>query len=102
MKNKFLPVVIGLLLVLLAGFSNSDLFQFVTPDNFPQPAYKFNGAAVSQQSFELGRTLFYETALSKNDQISCGSCHVQSSAFTQHGHDLSHGIDDRLGTRNSP
>ncbi|MBX9448904.1 MAG: cytochrome-c peroxidase [Taibaiella sp.] len=40
--------------------------------------------------------------LSRNNTISCGSCHIQASAFTHHGHDISHGIDDRLGRRNAP
>src|SRR4051812_22912405 len=29
----------------------------------------------------LGRVLFYDTRLSANNTISCGSCHVQSHAF---------------------
>lgn len=40
--------------------------------------------------------------LSANNTISCGSCHIQTAAFTHHGHSLSHGILDRMGTRNSP
>jgi cytochrome c peroxidase len=75
---------------------------FVQPVNFPIPAYKISSNPVTKPGFELGRALFYEPRLSRNNTISCGSCHIQSAAFTQHGHDVSHGIDDRLGTRNSP
>lgn len=75
---------------------------FQKPLNFPEPAYNLAGNQVTKEGFELGRALFYEARLSRNNTISCGSCHIQSSAFTQHGHDVSHGIDDRLGTRNSP
>jgi len=75
---------------------------FVKPVNFPDPTYKFNSNPVTKAGFELGRSLFYEPRLSRNNTVSCASCHIQSSAFTQHGHDVSHGIDDRLGTRNSP
>jgi len=75
---------------------------FVQPVNFPIPAYKLSSNPVTKSGFELGRALFYEPRLSRNNTISCGSCHIQSAAFTQHGHDVSHGIDDRLGTRNSP
>ncbi|WP_219223787.1 cytochrome-c peroxidase [Pedobacter antarcticus] len=75
---------------------------FQRPDNFPDPTYHFTTNPVTKAGFELGRALFYEPRLSRNNTISCGSCHIQSSAFTQHGHDVSHGIDDRLGTRNSP
>nr|WP_039866111.1 cytochrome c peroxidase [Pedobacter sp. BAL39] len=75
---------------------------FVKPVNFPDPEYKFANNPITKEGFELGRALFYEPRLSRNNTITCGSCHIQSSAFTQHGHDVSHGIDDRLGTRNSP
>lgn len=75
---------------------------FQKPANFPEPVYNFANNKVTKEGFELGRTLFYEGRLSRDNSISCGSCHIQSSAFTQHGHDVSHGIDDRLGTRNSP
>lgn len=40
--------------------------------------------------------------MSADNTISCGSCHIPTSAFTQHGHSVSHGINDLLGTRNSP
>ena len=75
---------------------------FQKPKNFPEPVYKLANNPITKDGFELGRMLFYEPRLSRNNTISCGSCHIQSSAFTQHGHDVSHGIDDRLGTRNSP
>lgn len=75
---------------------------FRKPDHFPQPVYNIAGNPVTKEGFELGRKLFYEPRLSRDNSISCGSCHIQSAAFTQHGHDVSHGIDDRLGRRNSP
>ncbi|SDL58342.1 cytochrome c peroxidase [Pedobacter sp. ok626] len=75
---------------------------FRKPANFPEPVYNLANNPVTKEGFELGRALFYEPRLSRNNTITCGSCHIQSSAFTQHGHDVSHGIDDRLGTRNSP
>ncbi len=71
------------------------------PSNFPQPYYKMDKNPVTQAGFELGRKLFYDPILSRNNTISCGSCHNQGSAFTHHGHDVSHGIDDLLGRRNA-
>lgn len=73
-------------------------FGFKQPENFPPRIYK---KEVTQAGFELGRKLFYEPRLSRNNTVSCGSCHIQSAAFTHHGHDISHGIDDRLGNRNA-
>lgn len=75
---------------------------FKKPANFPEPVYDFKRNAVTKEGFELGRKLFYEPRLSRNNTISCGSCHIQAFAFTHHGHDVSHGIDDLLGNRNSP
>lgn len=75
---------------------------FVKPSNFPEPVYHFDTNPVTKERFELGRKLFYDPVLSANNTISCGSCHIQTSAFTHHGHEVSHGIFDRRGTRNSP
>lgn len=101
-KRSF--IVCGLLLLLVACSKEmiSHFQGFHKPADFPEPTYKFADNPVTEDGFLLGRSLFYEARLSRNNTISCGSCHIQSSAFTQHGHDVSHGIDDRLGTRNSP
>ncbi len=37
---------------------------------------------LTQERFELGRHLFYETRLSRNNTVSCGTCHQQERAFT--------------------
>lgn len=75
---------------------------FEVPANFPTPVYDFSDNPVTKAGFELGRKLFYDTRLSRNNTISCGSCHQQSAAFVHAGHAVSHGIDDKLGKRNSP
>ena len=75
---------------------------FNAPDYFPPPAYNFADNPLTEDGFQLGRKLFYDPILSSNNTISCASCHIQTSAFTHHGHDVSHGIFNRLGTRNAP
>lgn len=75
---------------------------FKKPAYFPEPAYHFETNPVTKEGFELGRKLFYDPILSANNTISCGSCHIPTSAFTQHGHKTSHGIFDQFGIRNSP
>lgn len=103
MNKKYWIVIVGLFGVLACSKEMIDRFAgFQQPANFPEPVYNIAGNEVTKEAFELGRKLFYEPRLSRNNTISCGSCHIQSSAFTQHGHDVSHGIDDRLGRRNSP
>lgn len=75
---------------------------FEVPSNFPAVQYRFETDQLSQAGFDLGKALFYETALSSDGTIACGECHNQAYAFTHHGHDLSHGIKNREGTRNAP
>ena len=80
----------------------NNFLGFQKPANFPEPFYRFSSNTVTKDGFELGRKLFYERMLSADNTVSCGSCHIQTAAFTHHGHSVSHGIHDLLGTRNSP
>ncbi len=97
-----------LLIVFVAGVNacnknnSASPVSFSKPSNFPEPAYRFANNTITRDRFELGRKLFYDPILSVNNTIACGSCHIQTSAFTHHGHTVSHGIFDRSGTRNSP
>ncbi len=77
-------------------------FAFKMPANWPAPNYNFEGNTLTKEGFELGRKLFYDTRLSRDNTISCGSCHQQAAAFAHADHDVSHGIEDKLGNRNSP
>ncbi|MBK9249040.1 MAG: c-type cytochrome [Ignavibacteria bacterium] len=76
--------------------------NFSVPTGWPNPHYDFSKNPPSRAKIELGRALFYDPILSRNSTISCASCHSQYTAFTHVDHALSHGIDDRIGTRNSP
>lgn len=75
---------------------------FRVPDGWPQPVYNFEGNEPTSAGFALGRRIFYDANLSRTGQISCGSCHQSFAAFANAGHIVSHGVDDKLGTRNSP
>jgi cytochrome c peroxidase len=75
---------------------------FEVPANFDTPVYNFESNPMSDAGFQLGKKLFYDGRLSRDGSISCAECHNQSFAFTHHGHTVSHGIDDRIGTRNAP
>lgn len=74
---------------------------FYKPEHFPSIQQPFDVSKINEKSFLLGKRLFYDPILSRDSTISCGSCHIQASAFTHHGHDVSHGIDDLLGRRNA-
>jgi cytochrome c peroxidase len=75
---------------------------FKQPANFPEPTYALSTNAVTADGFELGKALFNDPMLSRDNTISCAECHNQSYAFTHHGHDVSHGVGNRVGTRNAP
>ena len=75
---------------------------FQQPANFPAPAYVLASNPVTEEGFELGKAFFNDPMLSRDNTISCAECHNQSYAFTHHGHDVSHGVDNRVGTRNAP
>src|SRR5688572_11558778 len=76
--------------------------EFKIPPGFPTPVYQFTDNEVTNDRFKLGRKLFYDKLLSRNNTISCGSCHLQQGAFTHIDHRVSHGIDDLEGIRNAP
>src|SRR5687767_1767210 len=71
------------------------------PSNFPSPVYDLSVNPLTEEGIALGKMLFYDASLSRDNTISCGFCHQQPAAFTHHGHDVSHGIGDQLGRRNS-
>lgn len=86
----------------LAAPDTSMLISFAVPEGWPQPAYSFQTNQLTQKGFELGRKLFYDPRLSRDNTISCNSCHEQFSAFSHLDHALSHGINGLFGVRNSP
>ena len=108
--NKKLGI---LFFCIIAGFSCSvdpeikpqlpvDNIRQVVPEGWPNPVYTFANNPLSENGFELGRALFYEEMLSRDNTISCGSCHQQFVAFAHADHNLSHGIDGLFGIRNAP
>ncbi len=58
------------------------------------------GNPVTDHGATLGRVLFYDTRLSANNTIACGSCHVQSRAFVDPNR-FSKGFEGKLGDRNA-
>ncbi|WP_306617897.1 cytochrome-c peroxidase [Chryseobacterium ginsenosidimutans] len=79
-----------------------EVYNLTFPSYFPEMTFDASGNPVTKNGVELGRKLFYEGRLSRNNTISCGFCHIQENAFTHHGHTVSHGVDDRIGIRNAP
>ncbi len=75
-----LPTILGL----------EDPNTFVPADN-----------PLTARKVELGRLLFYDKRLSKNDTIACVSCHLPDKGFTD-GKRVSTGINKLKGDRSAP
>ncbi len=108
MKTKhFLWIIITLLLSCSnqeeekEEYTNVPL-EFKIPSNFPALVYDISLNPPTEKGFELGKKLFYDGRLASDGIVSCGFCHIQENAFTHHGHTVSHGVGDALGTRNAP
>lgn len=105
MVNKVLFIVFATITVLFFSVQfdgNTTLRSIDIPKKWPKPVYNFSKNPVTQEGFELGRKLFYDPILSRDNTISCASCHLQYTGFTHVDHAVSHGIEGRKGTRNSP
>lgn len=75
--------------------------KFIIPNGWPQPVYDFKANPLTVEGFELGKKLFYDENLSVDSSTSCASCHQQFAAFATYDHDLSHGVNNGLTTRNA-
>jgi len=94
--NKSNLILAAISLVVIACTKNEELFVTRKAEpKLPETPYayknqsfpEFQGLAntqlsgISDAKATLGRVLFYDTKLSVNNAISCGSCHKQSVAF---------------------
>lgn len=73
------------------------------PSHFNLPPLSFINSIqnpITNDGATLGRVLFYDRKLSVNNAISCGSCHLQSKAFSDPGQ-FSSGFEGGKTGRNS-
>ena len=75
---------------------NPSTTSLVIPQYFPE----LDTQEITEEVFQLGRHLFYERRLSRNNKVSCGTCHQQSKAFTD-GLAFSVGLDGEKTRRNA-
>ncbi len=103
MKKFLISLAFGISIIGIYAFSKSQLtpIYFEVPQGWPKPHYDFKKNPLTEEGFQLGRKLFYDPILSRDNTISCASCHLQPTGFTHVDHELSHGIDGKIGTRNS-
>jgi cytochrome c peroxidase len=99
MKLKLIIIVSAMVIF---GFTSLKVFELKFPSYFPKPVYDLKTNPLSPERIELGKALFYDPILSKDNTVSCASCHNSYQAFAHTDHQLSHGINDLIGTRNAP
>jgi cytochrome c peroxidase len=104
MKKFFAILGFGIftfgILAFSKGYFTTSIYLEV-PNGWPKPVYDFSKNPLTEEAFQLGRNLFYDPILSRDSTISCASCHLHQTGFTHVDHQLSHGIDGKIGTRNS-
>lgn len=76
----FLPLILiiaaaGIDLNNLDNYANQPIPNYITKNNTPP------GNPITNKGATLGRVLFYDKNLSRNNTISCASCHKQEFAF---------------------
>jgi cytochrome c peroxidase len=95
-------VIVILIAFITCAFMGVRMMELDYPSHFPEPVYNFSENELTKEKVDLGRMLFYDPILSKDQSISCADCHSPYNAFAHTDHDLSHGINDSIGTRNAP
>ncbi len=98
---KYFILAIGIAFSLGFFLIETTPIYFEIPKNFPKPVYDFKRNPLTEEGFQLGSNLFYDPILSRDNTISCASCHLQQTGFTHVDHELSHGIDGKIGNRNA-
>jgi len=98
----FMKIKLFIIGFLCTAFYGSKFEFFAFPKHFPTIVYDLEKNPLTQEKINLGRALFYDPILSKDGTISCASCHSPYNGFAHTDHDLSHGINDLIGTRNAP
>lgn len=116
-------MLVGLLLVIVIGFQNCNKNDSgtteITEPNLPATVNNYivtypkhiqdsllvndntpGDNAITNDGATLGRVLFYDKKLSKNNTVSCGSCHKQNQSFDDDAV-LSKGFDGGTTSRNS-
>ncbi len=74
-------------------------YALALPSGFPMPNIPEDNK-LTLERIDLGKKLFFDKLLSKDQTISCGSCHAQEIAFSDRSA-FSLGVNDSISSRNS-
>ncbi len=124
MRKTYTLLLFGILLLLASACEKEQAFvyQYYTPEetqvlsqylNLPEIPDDYTvrlsrnlkstgllGGTIQREKALLGRVLFYDKHLSKDEKISCASCHKQELGFSD-DKPVSLGVFNRAGTRNA-
>ncbi len=112
-KRSLSLAVTPLLFAWVAGCSDGEptahegppsLIESTTPAGFPKGTSGDQAPAdnaLTEARALLGKRLFYDPQLSRTNDVSCNTCHLQASAFAD-PKPVSIGVDGRTGTRKRP
>lgn len=113
MKHLLTPFSLCLLFALISC-QQDDFHTAIQYPTLPENNYDYspkwggthahmagNDLGITDAGATLGRVLFYDKILSIDNTVSCGSCHHQNLAFSDHAR-VSEGIDKQTTDRNAP
>lgn len=108
MKNRY--YILGLLFLISCGSESSTNEEYspiyvdlsvpaLFEDKLISPLIPADNP-LTKEGIALGKKLFFDPILSKDNSISCSSCHNPADSFTD-TNTFSEGVEDGLGKRNS-
>lgn len=80
--------------------ASAEIYSLQVPQGFQAPEIPEDNP-LTPAKIALGKALFYDPILSKDNTISCGSCHMHNHGFSD-DKALSIGVEGKVGERNSP
>ncbi len=102
MKNSIKIAAVLSIVLIYIGCKKTDmeLNSYSQSPILPSTVYNYQ-SSLNDNLATLGRVLFYDTKMSLNNSVSCGTCHQQSKAFCDNKQ-FSAGLQDQLTRRNTP
>ncbi len=100
MLLRYLIVQVAAMILAGATIASADPYVWPLPAWMPPPPVPVDNP-MSAEKVALGRHLFYDARLSRDETVACASCHVQDRAFTD-GRETAMGIGGEVGAKNAP
>ena len=99
MIKKSLFTILAISALYSGAVANEDMTKWLRPAAVPQPANN----KLTPARIELGKLLYFDKRLSKNDKVSCATCHSPAHGWTDEvPTSKAQGFEGRVGPRNSP